>query len=152
MATTYETVAYRDPAVAPVGVCKRVFSYTPTTAAINDVYRFFKLPKGAKLVTGWAIESADIDTNATPTVTLTLRVTDGTTTKNIIVATTAGQAGGITFDSTASVGAQTGWLNYRTASDDFRVEVLVAAAAATFAAGAIKVCASYTMDSEVSGQ
>ena len=151
MATTYETNSYKDvPVVRANGEnTTRWFSHTlASTNVINDLYKYFKLPQGAKLLPGWGIESPDLDSSTG--ITLTLRVTDGTTTKNVIVASTIGQAGGISYDHTATIGQVAGTMGFVTTNRDFRVELLIAAAASgTYTAGAVKVWASYTMDSEV---
>ena len=153
MATTYTFPTFNDPAMArpQAGVHQRIVKFTPTTGVINDIFKVAKLPKGAKLSPGWYLEVPDLDTNATPTLTISVKVTDGTTTKTVIAAATTGQAGGVAYDSTATVGQQTGWANFKTTNDDFYVYVTWAAAAATFASGACLLGFSYLLDAEAGG-
>jgi hypothetical protein len=152
MATTYEVNSWKnEPAVArpQAGVHERYKTFTLTTGVINDVYKIFRLPKGAKLLPlGWYIESPDVDTNATPTVKFDLIVTDGTTTKTVIADTVVGQAGGTVFDQTATVGQQTGWVNYVTTNGNFYVALKIDTASATHASGSVIVGCKYSIDLE----
>lgn len=155
MATTYTATSYTTPALArpQSGKTTRWYSHplgSSFTFVINDVIKVFKLPQGAKLLPGWGIECDDLDAGATPTLTLSLAVTDGTTTKTIIDGSTAGQAGGITYDSTSSVGQQADVMGFVTTNDDFYVYVLAkaAAAGACAASSKLKVWCSYTLDTE----
>ncbi len=157
MATTYSNLpSFVDPSVQrpQAGEIVRHITIPAAklpTGAVNDVYKIAKLPKGAKLVTGWMLEVPDIDTNATPTATLDVIVTDGTTTKTVINATTAGQAGGINYDHTATFGVQTGVMGFVTTNDDFYVALKFSAAAATYAAGIVKIQFRYSTDLEGGG-
>lgn len=149
MATTYTTKYYNDSAVArpQAGLHVRLLN-VPFSAlfAVNDIFKVAKLPKGAKLVNGWFIESADYDTSTN--LTYTLQVTDGTTTKVIISGATVGQAGGRASDNVGTGSLQTGWLNYKCATDLFRVELKIAAGPGTSASGNVLVGIAYTMDTE----
>lgn len=153
MATTYEAKSYKQPALDyPLQIMERVSKAeefgTSTALVINDVIKFFKLPPGAKLL-GASIEAEDIDTHATPTITLSLIVTNGTTTKTVIDGSTVGQGGGIVFaESDATGAAQTGWKGYVCNGKDWYVGVKVKAAAATAAAGDIIASIRYTKDTE----
>lgn len=150
MATTYALPTFNDPAMArpQAGVHQRIVNFTPTTAVVNDVYKVAKLPKGAKLAPGWWLETPDMDSNATPTLVLSVAVTDGTTTKTPISVSTVGQAGGIVTDKTATYGLQTGWVNYKLLNDDFYIYVKATTAAATFASGRCILAFSYILDTE----
>lgn len=149
MATTYELPGFKDPAVfrPQTGDVRRTLTFTPSTWAINDVYKVAGVPLGAKLQQGWYLECADIDSSTGATVTV--QVVDGSTTKNIIVAATTPQAGGVVYDSTATVGQQTGWVNYKIATKTAYVAVKAAAAASgTFTAGAFILQFAYSTDLE----
>ena len=155
MATTYSLATFNDPAVVrpQAGVIVRIVSITPASWAVNDVFKFAKLPYGAKLVAlGNYIESPDIDTHATPTATVSLLAVDAATaTKTIIDGSIAPQAGGTVHDQTATYGQQTGWVGYKVVNKRGAYYALkAAAAAATFAAGAIVVQVTYSTDGEYS--
>lgn len=147
-AETFEAISYKEEAVSDINrVIERVSkaqTFTLDTAA--DRVKFFKLPPGAKLL-GGHIESADIDTG-TPAVTMSLIVTNGTTTKTIIALSTVGQAGGIVFSQTATYGAQTGWKGYTCNGRGWYVAVTIGTAPATVAAGNLQAGIIYTMDTE----
>jgi len=121
-----------------------------TVLETNDVIKVFKLPANAKLLYG-RLDSEDIDSGTT--LTLTLRATDGTTTKNFIVASTVGQAGGFTDTrDAAGVGVQNAYsansaVGYVMPDNeiDWRVEVLAAAGATGAGADNLRVTVGYTM-------
>jgi len=155
MATTYTATSYATPALArpQSGPTTRWAEYSlgsSFTFVVNDVIKFFKLPAGAKVITGWGIEADDLDANATPTLTLSLAITDGTTTKTIIDGSIAGQAGGFCYDSTGTYGQQADVMGFVTTNDDFYVYLLAkaAAAGACAAASKVKVWVTYTLDTE----
>ena len=143
--------SFKDPAVVIGGPGLIVLSYLYTFGAVlaaADYIRYFKLPKGARLAPGgWFIETAaDLDTSTN--LTLSLQVTDLTTTKTIISASTLGQgAAGIVqeIDAAGNGAGQLAWRAYVTTSDDFFVRLLVAAGPSTAATGTIHVGCSYTM-------
>jgi hypothetical protein len=148
MATTFTHANFNDPAVArpQSGINIRTATVTFAAALVaNDVFKLFKLPKGAKLVPGgWSIENgADYDTSTN--LTLSLQVTDGTTTKTPLAATTIGQgAAAVAVPASTDVG----WIGFVTTSPDFYVRLLVAAGPSTSTSGTIKCTASYTTDLE----
>jgi hypothetical protein len=120
-----------------------VYDRFDLTAALatNDVIRSVYIPKNAVLLDAW-LASDDLDTHTTPTITLTLRVNDGSTQKNFFSASTVAQAGGLQRADVAAGNA----VGYEVGSDDFYLEVLVAAGAATGASsGDIELCVCYTM-------
>lgn len=122
------TVSYKwDGGSNPLGV-------------LNDILRFFKLPRNAKLLDG-SIEIEAIDTHATPTGELSVLVTDGTTTYTLDSAIPSETAALIRFDGT-------GWLGeVLTGTGQWRAEVKATTAAATAAASPyIALTLSYTMD------
>lgn len=139
MATTFTATA--AAASAPVRVDPDggenvvVSTYTLTEGTINDVIQMVKVPKGA-VITAITLACPDIDTNVSPTVTLS--VGDGGSTARFISASTIGQAGGV-----ASLSVP-GGLGYTYTADD-TIDVLIAAATATFAAGDITLVVKYKM-------
>lgn len=153
MATTYEAKSYKNPALDfPLQVMERVSVAeefgTSTALVTNDVIKFFKLPVGAKLL-GGHIESEDLDTDATPAITLSLIVTNGTTTKTLIDGGTVGQGGGIVFaESDATGAAQTGWKGYVCNGDGWYVAVKVKLQADAAQAGDIQAGIRYTKNTE----
>lgn len=155
MATDYTATSYATPALArpQSGPTTRWFAHdigSSFTFVINDKVKFFKLPAGAKIVPGWGIEADDLDAGATATLTLSLAITDGTTTKTIIDGSVAGQAGGVCYDHTATYGQQADVMGFVTTNDDFYVYVLAKAAAAGAGAASskLKVWCTYTLDTE----
>lgn len=150
---TFTLPSYTDPAPAR----RQAGAHTPFTTftfsaalAANDVVRAYKLPLNATLMpSGWFIEtSADFDTSTN--LTLTLRVTDGTTTKTVILASTVGQGAAARVTQDVGNGSlQVGWLGFKTTSSDFRVELLVAAGPSTATSGSIIIGCGYTLDSSV---
>lgn len=110
--------------------------------ALNDVIRSVYIPKNAVLLDAMIVVD-DLDTDATPLLTLTLRVNDLTTQKDFFVASTVGRAGGTQRASVAAGNA----LGYEVGNDDFFLELLVAAAPGTGAVtGDIELFVSYTID------
>lgn len=115
-------------------------SYTVPTTAIddaNDILRLFKFPAGAYL---WQlrITATDMDTNATPTLVFDiLAIDDSDTTKQTLINdTTIGQGAGSDSLDEAQIGKFVGnyWLALKTGT-----------AAATAAAGTLKVVALYSL-------
>lgn len=110
------------------------FTGTITTA---DSANVLQLPIGA-IVTGVVIQSDDMDTNASPTITL--NVGDAGSATRYISASNVAQAG------TAAVAtAATGLLYRVTGNNDTMVRVAVAANAATSAAGTVRVLVTYLL-------
>ena len=109
-----------------------VASGTITTADSANVCR---LPVGA-IILGVTLESDDLDTNASPTITL--NVGDAGSATRYFSASTVAQAG-----TTAVATAATGLLYTVTGTSDTTVVVAVAANAATSAAGNVRVAVTY---------
>jgi hypothetical protein len=144
MATTYTASAFNEQALSYAeGVISREMTYELTAAlVISDIIKFCKLPKGAVIVDAW-LACDDLDTHATPLITLTLRLNDGSAQKNFFSASTVGQAGGL---QRATLLAP---FESKLDSNSWWVEVLVPAAPATGAAtGTIRVVVLYTMDQD----
>jgi hypothetical protein len=110
-------------------------SYTLASATLNDTYTMCKIPAGATIL-DVVLSSDDVDTNGTPTVKYD--VGDSGSATRFISATTIGQAGGV-----ARMDQKGGHLKAYTADDT--VIVKINTAAATFAAGTIRVGVLYTM-------
>lgn len=108
------------------------FSGTITTA---DVATVLNLPVGA-IVWGVTIEADDLDTNATPTITL--NVGDAGNASRYIGGSTAAQTG-----ATGVATAATGIFYVVTGTNDTAVRVAVAANSATSAAGLVRVAVAY---------
>lgn len=121
-----------------------------TAIEANDVIRFFKLPPYAKML--WAkIDSEALDGHATPTLTASALVSNGTTTKNFFVNSTIVQGGGIasTLDGGSS-GAQDAFdsdsaVGFVTDDDNYYVDLKFTAAAATGQNDGIGLTIAYTM-------
>jgi hypothetical protein len=122
-----------------------------TTLEANDLIKVFKLPANCKIVFG-RIDCEDLDGHATPTLTLDLLVSDGSTTKYIFDEATIGQSGGFAdsrdagaagvldiFDSNSAI-------NYVLPDNeiDWYVGLKVGTAAATMQNDAIAVTIGYT--------
>jgi len=151
MATTYETASYKGsqavtrPQAGYVELCSAPEDLAVGTT-INDVYKFFKLPRGAKLL-GAYIEHEELDSHATPTLSLSMIITDGTTTYTPIAAYLGGSAAGYVDTESATYGQQAGWRGKVLGTENFYVSVKVIAASATqVAAPNIQVGIKYTTD------
>lgn len=146
---TYQSARFRNKTVSSGRLSGAIPFHcaVPFTAALaaNDLLKGTKLPKGAILSTpsAWYIGSADYDTSTN--LTLTLRVTDGTTTKNIISASTIGQSTGIRVNGDGT-GLVADWPGYELLTNNFYVEVLVAAGPSTSTSGTITFGGLYTMN------
>jgi len=141
MATTDGTL-WNQPVNADLGTQSFTRTQSSTTAVNTaaDILRVAKIPNNA-LFTGFWLKAADLDTNGSPTIALTVRVTDGTTTKNFVASSNVAQAGGLVYASSNSDSA----LGFVTDNDDYWVEVLSATGAATGAAGNVTVHCTYEM-------
>lgn len=143
--------SFNDQAIsiAEAGVITVSSTYAFTAAlAAADYIKYFKLPKYAKLVPfGWAVETfADLDTSTN--LTLSLQVTNLTTTKTIVSASTLGQgAAGRVTDQVGNGANQLAWDGFVCDDDNYFVRLLVAAGPSTATSGSIRVTASYTMQS-----
>lgn len=81
---------------APVGTardCMAIFSETFAPGATADVRQLIKVPINVTILPSSFMQVGDMDTGTA--LVLTLRITDGITTKTIISASTVGQIGGI---------------------------------------------------------
>lgn len=121
---------------APIGSARditAIFSETFTPGALNDTRRLNKVPINVTFGPGTFIQCADLDSGGSPALVLTLRVTDGTTTKVLISASTVGQAGGLARPTLAP-GTETA-IGWTTDGNGYWIELLYATAAATAASG-----------------
>jgi len=107
-----------------------------TSLAANDTLAFFTLPKGAT-VRHMQLQSTDIDTNASPTITFD--VGDAGSATRFFSQSVVGQAG--TSDSNM---ASTGW-DYQCTADTPIIGT-VHTAGATKAAGTVRLVCHYTVD------
>lgn len=150
MATTYTNPTFTDSPVysRAIGVHSLVVKWTFAAAIVqDDVVKMLRLPKGAVLVPdGWFIEnSADFDTSTN--LTVSARVTDGSTTKTVFSALTIGQsAAAVAYPATTVVGV---W-GFKTTNDDFRIELTFPAGPSTATSGTWTLGVSYSMDSTLS--
>jgi hypothetical protein len=101
---------------------------------INDVYQMIKVPLGARII-GWTLGSDDIDSNGTPLITLSLG--DGGSTARYVSASTLAQTGAAPVNALL----KTGYGFVYTVDDT--IDILCAAAPATFAAGTIRCSVKY---------
>jgi hypothetical protein len=142
MATTYSTQNYANnvPAFTGHGDWTGSFhlhavSGSISTWAAGDTIQVGYLPKNAVVVSCTLKAASQLDSNGTPTLTLSLGVT-GTTTlfKNAI--TTVGRAAGVSADQTL---AAAGVLYKNLSGAKIAVLATVGAAAATAVAGTLEV-------------
>lgn len=120
---------------APVGTARDVtaiFSETFTPGALNDTRRLCKVPINVCFGPGTFFQVSDMDTGG-PSLVLTLRVTDGTTTKVLIDASAAGGTGGLARPTKAP--ATENAIGWTTDNNNYWVELLYATAATTAASG-----------------
>lgn len=128
-----EPSAYDGPWYRPYSdrlICRT----TSRTYANGDKVRLFNVGMGVKFGDGLALND-ELDTNAAPTMTGVIRVTNGTTTKKLIsiTAATLGTAGGATrVNEIEGLGFVTPALGYW-------VEFVVTGAVATAGAGILAV-------------
>lgn len=116
-----------------------VFSVTTDTTAMatGDTFGLIQLPAKGLTVVDAFVQSADLDTNATPTVVFSLQVSNGTTTKTIIHQSTVGQAGG--FIRPTKAAASEDGIGYTIPDDNYYLRLLYDTGSATAAAAAVKV-------------
>lgn len=129
----YTTTAYKGGAGE---VCVLDVSHEVGTAELElaDSIRIGHVPKGATYLSGY-IATDDLDSNVTPLLDLTLG--DSTDPDGLQATGTVGQAAGITVLSGTDI------TNARTTTQDELIKVTVTAAAATAAAGTIRVVIYY---------
>ena len=148
MSTTTNAVPYAaTPFQYPNGKLVRSYRHTTATADFSiaaDQVNFFKMPRNAKIL-GVRLIPTDLDTHATPTLTLTVNLYDGTTTKTYISAQTGGQTGVVCVPTSS---AELAVIGYVTANDNFYFLVTIGTGAATAAAGSIYLEVEYTCDLE----
>jgi hypothetical protein len=148
MATIYKTPQYNDVAVSyPIaGVVVVPVKYTVGGTAISqvtgDTLRIAKVPKGAQIRPQECEIVADADPDSGNNLTVSLKVTDGTTTKTVI-STSNLQAANARLTASATDIADLGF--FATSNDDFYF-VLTPEAGDLDAAAVINVTVAYTMD------
>lgn len=140
MATTFTSPALGTPAAAQRngGQAITIYAELALTVApvINDVYQMIKVPAGARII-DWVLGADDLDTNGSPTITLSLG--DGSVVGRYVVASTIAQTGGVPINAQL----KTGFGFQYTAEDT--IDILAAAAPATFAAGTIRCAVTYVI-------
>lgn len=104
--------------------------------ATTDTLNFFDLPASARILFA-VLESDDMDTNGTPT--LTLNIGDSGSAARLFSASTVGQAG---TESTAFVAGSVG---FKTAAKT-RITGVAQANAATGAAGTVRLAVAYIVE------
>ena len=110
---------------APVGSSRDItpiFTETFTPGSTNDTRRLLKIPINTVIGAGTFFQVGDMDSGTA--LVLTLRITDGTTTKVIIDASTAGQAGGIARPT--KIGTTENAIGFVTDNNNYRLELLIA--------------------------
>lgn len=112
----------------------------------GDIVRFFKLPRGAKILWG-RLRPGDFDSNGTPTIVLSVEITDGTTVKTLIHQAAVGQTGGLAFPTSANFSNEDA-LGFVIPADGWEARVLVDTVAATTQAAAVSLQVDYNMDLE----
>lgn len=138
---TYSATNYDTKPVPSHGLandCKTVYWEVPCTAApsTSDTINFGYVPAGARVVLA-VLESTDMDTNGTPT--LTIDVGDSGDTNRIFAASTVGQAGTLS-SAIATTGA-----GYQY-TDATLITGVAANNAATGAAGTLYLTLFYVLD------
>jgi hypothetical protein len=135
---------YREP---HSGVFSRVAVFAHPTSgtgsAAADVIQMIPVRKGTTVLGLW-LSAEDLDTNGTPTISLD--VGDGGDVDRFIDGSTVGQTGGVAVIGSGVAAAVTDGFPYAYTADD-TIDVLLAAAAATKAAGNITVWGLFTMES-----
>lgn len=125
------------PKFLPAGAIAVCASYAFASApSLNDLVQMMKIPAGATVV-DMILDSDDLDSNGTPT--MKFDVGDTTTAARFIAASTIPQTGGVVHTGVAAGTA------YQYSADTW-IYVKVNTAAATFAAGTVRLTAVYTMD------
>jgi hypothetical protein len=123
--------AIRQP--VPTGVAQSsafvVKSLMAGDGVINSTLKLFQLPAKGIQINDCFVQCDQIDSNATPTVVFDLRVTNGTTTKTLISASSAGQAGGFTRP-TRKAATEDG-IGFTTDNDNYWIEAKWTTAVAT---------------------
>lgn len=120
---------------APAGSARDITAifdetFTPS-GATNDTRRLHKVPINITFGSGCFLQVPDVDTGNA--IVLTLRVTDGTTTKVLIHESTVGQAGGL-VRPTKSPSVEDG-IGWTTDNNNYRVELLYSTQAGAAVSG-----------------
>lgn len=148
MATTYEATSFTNQAPArlvKIGLTPRYEEIDPATLVINDVFKFFYVPNGVRIVNGFlkAVGGTGLDTNGAPTLTAKVEIVDdaGTT---VLLATSSGVRAAnaaVRFDSNL------GYL-VDSANNDAYLKVTLPAAAATAGTSNIGLYAEWSSYSD----
>lgn len=145
MATTYTHAAF-DTVFSPhnegIPLTQRS---TKALGVVGDVLKLRKIPRGRSIHNPY-IQSGDRDTHATPTHTMSLVATNGTTTVTFIHESTIGQTGGVARPS--KIPATENGLDWVAPDDSYWLQVTVTAAAATAVAddaAAAELIVGYTV-------
>lgn len=146
MATVYDTPQFSSPAVNhPLGLVFVPVKYTVGGTAIAqstaDYIRVCKLPKGAQIVPELCSVFADADPDSGANLTVSLKITDGTTTKTVISTSNLQAADTRLVASAADI---TGLNYFKCNNDDYYVK-LTPEAGDLDAAAVIFVNVFYTM-------
>ena len=148
MATVYKTKEYNDVAISyPIaGVVfvpvKHTVGGTAISQATGDTLRVGKLPKGAQMLPQYCEIVADADPDAGNNLTVSLKLTDGTTTKTLI-STSNLQAANARLVASATDIADLGF--FKTSNDDFYV-YMTPEAGDLDAAAVVNFIIAFTMD------
>lgn len=140
---TYESAQFDRQAIQrPAGFNGATQAETVNTgtgfgAANGDILKMFKVPKNARIFDGFIVSTDADDATA---LTLTLQVVDGATTKNLVVASTVGQAGGV-----ARADEEDG-LHYRVTGDAAYCQLVAPAAAGTGKEATISASLLWVLD------
>ena len=109
-----------------------IFTETFTPGSTNDTRRLLKVPINVVFTADTFIQVADMDSGSA--LVMTLRVTDGTTTKVLIDQTTIGQTGGIARPT--KIPATENAIGWCTDNVNYWVELLIVTQAAGATSGA----------------
>lgn len=131
----------RGPARGVGGSSQEVTAYAEyalTAWATNDTLDMIRVPAGA-IITGITLYSDDIDSNVSPTATIS--VGDSGSATRFISASTVGQAGGFTNTLASGTGAM--FFKY---TAEGVIRLTAGTGSATFQAGTVKLKVSYVVD------
>lgn len=109
-----------------------IFTETFTPGSTNDTRRLLKVPINVVFTADTFIQVADMDSGSA--LVMTLRVTDGTTTKVLIDQTTIGQTGGIARPT--KIPATENAIGWCTDNVNYWIELLIVTQAAGATSGA----------------
>ncbi len=126
---------------SPVGLAQTIcvpFTETFAPGALNDTRKLLQLPYGVTIGANSYMQVGDMDSGTA--LVLTLRISNGTTTKVLIDASTVGQAGGIIRPT--KIGTTENAVGFTTDSHGYYLELLIA----TAATGAQSALFTYAVD------